>query len=133
MKGGKPELTVVEGDFAPNRCPAAPSDLSAEARREWKRVAPILHRRKLLGDDAMATLEAYCRAVGAMRQYSALMDTEGHIVQTPTGPRSHPAFKMLVVALREVRLYAAELGLTPHRRGRFVATPKSDPWEGMLG
>lgn len=96
-------------------------------------MAPVLHRRKLLGDDAMATLEAYCRAVGAMRQYSTLMDTEGHILQTERGPVSHPAFKMLTIAMRDVRLYAAELGLTPHRRGKFVGAPKADPWEGMLG
>ncbi|AWV23924.1 Phage Terminase Small Subunit [Roseomonas mucosa] len=133
MKGDKPELTVIEGDFAPRRCPSPPPGISDEACKEWRRVAPVLHRRKLLGDDAMATLEAYCRAVGAMRQYSTLMDTEGHILQTERGPVSHPAFKMLTIAMRDVRLYAAELGLTPHRRGKFVDAPKADPWEGMLG
>jgi P27 family predicted phage terminase small subunit len=132
MKGGKPSLTVIEGDFAPNRCPSAPPGLNDEARKEWKRVAPVLHRRKLLGDDAMATLEAYCRAVGAMRQYSALMDAEGHIIRTERGPVTHPAFKMLTIAMRDVRLYAAELGLTPQRRGKYTEAPRADPWEGML-
>jgi len=132
MKGGKPDLTVIEGDFAPSKCPAPPPGLSDEARKEWKRVAAVLHRRQLLGDDTMATLEAYCRAVGAMRQYSALMDAEGHVVEGKNGPASHPAFKMLSIAMRDVRLYAAELGLTPQRRGKFTDAPKADPWEGML-
>ena len=110
MKGGKPELTVVEGDFAPREVPRRRPTGLPRAKKEWRRVAPVLHRRKLLGDDAMATLEAYCRAVGAMRQYSAMMDAEGHVIQTERGPASHPAFKMLAVAMRDVRLYAAELG-----------------------
>src|SRR4051812_34191168 len=102
VKGGKPELTVVEGDFAPGKCPAPPVGLGDEAKKEWKRVAAVLHRRRLLGGDAMATLEGYCRAVGAMRQYSALMDAEGHIIETPNGPRTHPAHKMLTIAMRDV-------------------------------
>jgi P27 family predicted phage terminase small subunit len=133
MKGLKPDLTVIEGNFAPTRCPPSPPGLGEEARKEWKRVATVLHRRKLLGDDTMATLEAYCRAVGAMRQYSAMMDAEGHVVEGKNGPVSHPAFKMLTIAMRDVRLYAAELGLTPQRRGKFTDSVKTDPWEGMLG
>ncbi|MBI0435414.1 phage terminase small subunit P27 family [Roseomonas sp. KE0001] len=132
MKGGKQELTVIEGGFAPGKCPSPPAGLTEEARKEWRRVAPVLHQRKLLGDDTMATLEAYCRAVGAMRQYSVLMDTEGHVIEGRNGPISHPAYKMLSIAMRDVRLYAAELGLTPSRRGKHTDAPKADPWEGML-
>lgn len=133
MQGHKSKLVVIEPAFAPSKVPPPPAGLAAEARREWKRVAPILYGQQLLGDDVMATFEAYCSAVGAMRQYAALMDAEGHIVETHVGKRSHPAFAMCVAVLREVRLYAAELALTPHRRGirhRVKPDVVSTLWSG---
>jgi P27 family predicted phage terminase small subunit len=117
MHGVKPQLRAVEADFLPVRCPAAPSWLCAHGKREWRRVAPVLHRRKLLGPDTMATLESYCAAIGMVRRYQDTMTRDGDVIVTPAGPKRHPVFGMLVSAMREARLLAAELGLTPHRRG----------------
>ena len=133
MKGRKPKLVSIAGGKVGGRIPAPPGGLCQHGQAEWKRVAPILHRRALLGDDVLATLEAYCRAIGLGRTYTAMMDAEGHILQTDKGPQSHPAFKMLMGAMREARLLAAELHLTPQRRGRADEEPRADPWEGMLG
>ena len=83
VKGGSRRLTVVERRLRPRPVPrAARTGCRSTPSGEWRRVAPVLHRRKLLGDDAMATLEAYCLAVGAMRQYAATMDAEGQVIQT---------------------------------------------------
>jgi phage terminase small subunit len=80
----------------------------------------------------MATVESYCVAVGLVREYRSILETEGQIIQTESGPRTHPAFKMLMGAMREARLLAAELGVTPHRRGKVAEEPQVDAWEGML-
>lgn len=87
-----------------------------------------------LTDDALATLESYCRAVGLARAYNALMDEEGHVLKGERGAQSHPAFKMLMGVMREIRLLAAELGLTPHRRaGRENEGAKPDAgWDPDL-
>jgi P27 family predicted phage terminase small subunit len=69
MKGRKPALTVIEGGAAPGRCPGPPSWLTLNAKREWKRVAPALHRRRLLAPDTMAVLESYCVASGQVREF----------------------------------------------------------------
>ncbi|KAA0597363.1 phage terminase small subunit P27 family [Azospirillum lipoferum] len=105
----------MEGAVA-DRCPSPPSWLPQNAKKEWKRAAKELHGRKLLADDVLATLESYCVAVGQVRECEELMATEGRIVKTETGPKPHPAFRMQQGAMREARLLAAELGLTPHRR-----------------
>lgn len=134
MKGRKPNLVAIEGGKGPGRCPSPPGGLNDHGRAEWKRVAPILHRRGHLTDDTLATLESYCRAVGLARAYNALMDDEGHVLKGERGAQSHPAFKMLMGVMREIRLLAAELGLTPHRRaGRENEGAKPDAgWDPDL-
>ncbi|ESR25256.1 hypothetical protein N177_1773 [Lutibaculum baratangense AMV1] len=67
--------------------------------------------------DTLATLESYCVAVGMVRETEEIMGREGRMVTTENGPKPHPAFRMQSAAMREARLLAAELGLTPHRRG----------------
>jgi P27 family predicted phage terminase small subunit len=117
MKGRKPKLKVIEGGKPAGACPAPPAWLSAPAKAEWKRAAQQLHDRGLLADDTLATLESYCIAVGTVRDCERIMAREGRIVAGKDGPKPHPAFKMQAAAMREARLLASELGLTPHRRG----------------
>jgi P27 family predicted phage terminase small subunit len=142
MKGRKPKLRLVQGGpAAPQkparapRCPAPPNWLSAEAKREWRKVAPQLHRRQLLKPEVAAVLANYAMAVGLVRGYREQLRLEGHVVMTKDGPRTHPAFKMLMAALREARLHAAELGVTPHRlstRGKQDAEAAGDDWPADL-
>lgn len=108
---------MIQGGRVPGKRPAAPSWLSAHAKAEWNRAAPQLHSRGLLTPDSLATLESYCIAVGAVRELEETMQVEGRIVKGEDGPKTHPAFRMQGAAMREARLLASELGLTPHRRG----------------
>lgn len=133
MKGRKPKLAVIDGDYAPGRCPSAPTWLSSQAKAEWKRAAPQLHGRKLLSADTLATLESYCVAVGIVRECEEIMGREGRMVETEDGSKPHPAFKMQSAAMREARLLATELGLTPHRRGtKGKEGNSSDGWDADL-
>lgn len=134
MKGRKPNLRVIEGGAATGRCPSPPTWLSVHAKREWKRCAPELHRRRLLTADTLATLESYCVAAGQVREFEELMATDGRIISGEDGPKPHPAFKMQQAAMRECRLLAAELALTPQRQGTKGKTDegKGDGWDSDL-
>ncbi len=134
MKGRKPRLQVIEGGLNPGRCPTAPAWLSAQAKAEWKRVAPQMHGRRLLTPDTLATLESYCVAAGTVRECEEIMGRDGRMIEGETGLKPHPAFKMQSAAMREARLLAAELGLTPHRRGTRgkEAEVTSDGWGDLL-
>jgi P27 family predicted phage terminase small subunit len=135
VKGRKPKLTVIQGGRVAGKCPAAPSWLSAHAKAEWKRVAPQLHSRSLLSPEAMATLESYCVAVGTVRELEEVMRDEGRILKVDGEAKTHPAFRMQGAAMREARLLACELGLTPHRRGEKGSGGKggdSDGWDADL-
>lgn len=133
MKGRKPKLKVIEGGAVPGRCPAPPSWLSEAAKKEWKRAAPELHGRNLLASDTLATLESYCVAVGVVRECEERMLADGRLIDEGDGLKPHPAFRMQSAAMREARLLAAELGLTPHRRGAHgEQKDKGDGWDSDL-
>jgi len=116
MKGRKPNLKVINGGADLGRCPGAPAWLTVQAKREWKRSAPELHNRGLLKPDVMQTFEAYCVAAGQVREFEEIMAAEGRLITTDDGQKPHRAFGMQLSAMREARLLAGELGLTPHRR-----------------
>lgn len=133
MKGRKPKLTVVDGDSLPARCPAPPSWLSKHAKAEWRRVAPILHSRNLLSADTMGTLEAYAMAIGMMREaYQPPAPAQSALpgFGKPAEGQSPAKMKAALAAMREARLLAAELGLTPHRRGGASGSEKDTPNDG---
>lgn len=137
MKGRKPKLRVIEGDGALSgdnaRCPGPPAWLPLHGKREWRRVAPELHRRRLLTPETLGTLESYCTAAAQVREFEETMAAEGRTVETDIGPKPHPAFKMQQAAMREARLLAAELALTPHRAGTKGADEgKGDGWDSDL-
>lgn len=117
MRGRKPDLPEMV-DPPKSRCPAPPKWLAPHAKAEWKRAAPELHRRHLLQQDTLATLESYCTAIAQVRETEEIMIAEGRTVMTDSGPKRHPAFSIQSSAMREARLLAAELGLTPQRRGK---------------
>lgn len=112
MRGVKPRL-VVNND-AVTKAPAAPAWLSPEAKREWKRVLPILIARRILTTADLGSLESYCTSIGAMREAQRLLNEEGLVLD---GKR-HPAFGIMNAAQTTARLAAAELGLTPVSRSR---------------
>lgn len=136
MKGRKPALTVVTGDALPTGCPGPAAWLSPFAKDEWRRVAPVLHERRLLAADTMATLEAYCIAVGTVRAcYQPPAAAQGGLFDVPGGNQSPAQTKTMFLAIREARLLAAELGLTPHRRAMLNqdgGEPKDGDWEADL-
>ncbi|ALK09505.1 phage terminase small subunit P27 family [Blastochloris viridis] len=112
MRGVKPHL-VVNND-AVTRAPAPPAWLSPEAKKEWRRVMPILIERRILTTADLGSLESYCTSIGAMRDAQRILNEEGLVIE---GKR-HPAFGIMNAAQTTARLCAAELGLTPVSRSR---------------
>lgn len=112
MRGAKPQL-VVSND-AIRKVPQPPSWLSVEAKKEWRRVMPILIERRILTTADLGSLESYCASIGVMREAQAILNAEGLVLD---GKR-HPAFGIMNAAQTTARLCAAELGLTPVSRSR---------------
>ena len=125
MKGTKPHL-VISND-AVTKAPAAPSWLSLDAKREWRRVMPILVKRRILTTADLGSLENYCVAIGTVREMERHLQEHGRLHEvwreTENGPISlgmkrNPAVGIQADAMTRARLLAAELGLTPVSRSR---------------
>lgn len=135
MRGRKPNLpplVAIEGDRG--KCPSPPGWLNTHAKAEWRRAAPELFGRNLLTPDTLAMLESYCVASGVVRETEEIMAREGRLVETDKGTAPHPAFRMQGSAMREARLLAGELGLSPHRKGATGKTEgkSNDEWDADL-
>ena len=116
MKGRKPKI-IIDNDAIDQKI-IAPKWFSKEARMEWNRVFPSLQARKVLTKPDLGMLEAYCTAVGVIRQCEADIQKNGLVVSTNTGPKRNPAYSMQSDATKNARQLAAELGLTPVSRSR---------------
>ncbi len=138
MRGRKKSLALVVSNTGAagtqRKCPSAPSWLSTAAKAEWRRAAPDLLERGLLENATVAMLEAYCIAAGTVRELEAVMAEEGRTILVDGKVKTHPAFRMQGAAMREARLLAAELGLTPHRRDAAppAASAPDEGWDDDL-
>ena len=116
MRGTKPHL-VVDSD-AVRRAPAAPAWLSADGKREWRRVVPVLVARKILTVADLGGLENYCTAIGQVREMERHLHKHGHVIEVDGAMKRNPAVGIQSDAMTRARLLAAELGLTPVARSR---------------
>lgn len=114
--GRKPALRKENAPLT--RHPYAPRWLSDDAAAEWRRVIPELVERRILTEADLGSLENYCIAIGTIRECERIMQAEGRIVHTPSGPKRHPASTMQKDATIVARQLASELGLTPVSRSR---------------
>jgi P27 family predicted phage terminase small subunit len=105
--------------------PDPPPELSADALTEWQRIAPRLLAAGMITSIDRAALAAYCQAYGrwaaAERHLARMIDrpTEGLLISTKNGNAIHnPLVSIANKALRDMVVFAAELGMTPSGRSR---------------
>ena len=118
MRGRKPE-GIVAGSSPVADLPKPPTWLSKAAKAEWRHAGPILisERRTLTLAD-LATFAHYCATVGMAADAARVVTAEGMIVPGTGLPKRHPAVQIQLDAMKEARLLAGELGLTPVSRSR---------------
>lgn len=119
-RGRKP-ATIPAASDALDRTPAAPAWLSAYAKAEWKRVAPILVSRGTLTKGDLGQFESYCAAAGSARQIAEALATM---------PLPDPKLGGLQIRFATLaRQLAAEFGLSPVARTR-IGTGTADDDDG---
>ncbi|MGH7083545.1 MAG: phage terminase small subunit P27 family [Acetobacteraceae bacterium] len=130
---GKRPLNPAEPKPASAAPPAAPAELSEEAKTEWRRVARRLYGLGLLSGIDRAALAAYCQAYGRWRRAErALAEmarrdsvTGGLLVKTSNGNAiQNPLVGIANKAMADMVRYAAEFGMTPSARSRISAGPQ---------
>ena len=108
--------------------PAPPAWLPTEARAEWERVVPELHRLELLKPIDGAALTSYCLAWARLRECTEIVEREGMVLHDDKQGRAqrHPALLTAEAASRELRAWCSEFGLTPSAEQRLGKVKSDD-------
>lgn len=136
LQGNPGKRPLPKGEPQPTPgVPTRPEWLSAEAKREWRRVAPELARLGLLTKVDRALLAAYCEC---WAQYvAAVKDIRKHGTTFTTdkgyeGPR--PAVGIAAKMIEKMGQLSAKFGFTPSDRAKLaMPEPKQeDPFDAFL-
>jgi P27 family predicted phage terminase small subunit len=132
-RGRKPKpraLRVLEGnagkrDLPPDIRPQLecdmPSHLEGDAAKEWNRVIGELRRLGLATGLDRACLSAYAQSWARWIEAERALKRYGAIVKAPTGfPMLSPYLHVANIALKQIREFAAEFGMTPSSRARVA-------------
>ena len=117
------------------RCPAW---LEAEAKKEWKRLAPALEAMGILTTVDISAFAGYCQAYARWKEAEEFISKHGSIFQTPSGyVQQVPQVSIAQQNLKIMQSFCSEFGLTPATRSRIIAGSGSesdadDPMEGLL-
>jgi len=111
--------------------PKQPDHLSEDAKKEWRRIVPLLEQRGTLSKADSAVLALYCETHSRWLQAKRDVAEHGIIVQTTVLDRSgeqvttrkqNPALKIAENAERSLRAFLREFGMTPAARERVKPT-----------
>ncbi len=104
---------------AVRKVPPAPKHWPDAAKKEWRRVMPVLVERRVLSVADLHAAERFCEAAADIVSARAAIARDGEYITNRLDElKRHPAFATLREATAESRRWAAELGLTPAARSR---------------
>lgn len=137
---GKRALDLSDGVNPRVVVPSIPKHLGPEARKEWKRITPLLEELGLISGLDRTALALYCQAVGRLCEleeafsgmievskkdgvtYGAAVYEASHTV-TPSGYAQQSVIVQLLGKQRDqVNRYLMHFGLSPAARGRVQAS-----------
>ena len=110
----------------PAKVPRAPRHLRDAAKKEWRRIAPILLDLGILTEIDTVALAAYCEAYASWVDAStSLAKTGTIIVAKDTGiVKANPLVNITSKFYDQMRAMLAEFGMTPSSRSRVKVMNK---------
>ena len=142
---GKRALDLAAGVNPRIEVPSAPKHLGIEARKEWKRITPLLEELGLISGLDRAALALYCQATGRLAEletafngqvarhvaggmdYADAVYHTSHSV-TPSGYAQQSVMVQLIKSHRDqLNRYLMHFGLSPAARGRVQASNYVQP------
>lgn len=142
---GKRPLDLTAGVNPKIEVPSMPKHLSVEAKKEWKRITPLLEELGLVSGLDRTALALYCQAAGRLAEletaFNGMVDAKvadgkvyadavfeaSHSV-TPSGYAQQSVIVQLIGKHREqVNRYLMHFGLSPAARGRVQASNYVQP------
>ena len=132
---GKRKLNENEPQAKPGR-PPLPPGLTDVAQAEWDRMVPELEAIGVLSTIDGSALAAYCQAYSRWLQAEAEIDAHGITLvtkhETEKGLvdgdiKKNPAVTVANDAMKLMRAFLSEFGMTPSSRSRIKASLSNQP------
>jgi P27 family predicted phage terminase small subunit len=143
-----PELIAIEGGGtggrrkytdrpmkAPQGIPPMPNWLLPAAKREWRRVLPLL--KESLSHLDMVALAMYCQSYAHLQALEKQIAKDGYMLETYAGNAVSPLVRAANKYAAETRACAEKLGLSPKDRPNIKvplmkAVSKPDPDDDLF-
>lgn len=140
----KSELNEAENPQPALVEPEMPKGMPKPARREWRRIVPLLLNLGVLAETDGLALAAYCQAHALVEQAQKEIDAhgltfiqkfenkEGDIVDGDI--KANPAVTIFMQAQKVMKSFLIEFGLTPASRRNLKINKKAagDPMEAFM-
>lgn len=130
LNDSEPQYSLSEENAKP------PAYLSAYAKKEWKRIVPLLQKNKLLTDADIPMLAAYCQAYSRFIESEKLIRAHGFTAVTDKGNViQRPEVGISNKAMEEMLKFGREFGLTPSSRAQLHvenADAEADPFMTLM-
>jgi len=99
------------------------------ARREWRRVVPVLEHTAGLGAVDATILADYCICVARIDECERDISRRGMLIEGERGWQKNGATTVAGQYRTQLKAYIGELGLSPSARGR-MSPPRGDDDDG---
>jgi len=107
--------------------PKCPLWIKGEARKEWKRVVPMLDALGVLTEMDVTAFEIYCRTYAQWKYAEEQLNKEGLTITTPNGHKQTSPYVSIANQCKKImRNYLAAFGMTPVDRARKSVAPKDE-------
>ena len=136
---GNPSKRPIKPEPEPMRSeevPEAPSFVTGYAAEEWRRVAPELHRLRLLTVLDVMPLAAYCQSYSRWRTAEEVLAevakrdplTNGLLIKRADGNAgANPLVRIAANAAADMISFAGHFGMSPAARARISAGIGHEP------
>jgi P27 family predicted phage terminase small subunit len=146
-RGPIPKPTVVEiaegcpGKRPVNRdepqprpvAPKCPDYLDDAARKEWRRLVPVLKRMRVLTEADGIALGNLCQTYSTLIQAQEKLTKQGILYKAPSGYiMQSPLLSVVNQCVDTISKLSREFGLTPAARSRIFVNPPADDGETEL-
>ena len=100
--------------------PKCPEHIDRRAKREWRRLAPVLEGLGLLTEVDGTAFAIYCQSYSTWVESVEKVKKTGMIVKAPSGyPIQNPYLAIANKAVDQMKAFLAEFGMMPSSRSRI--------------
>jgi P27 family predicted phage terminase small subunit len=136
LRGNPGKRRLNQNEPRPNvERPSCPPDLSKVARKEWRRIVPILEELQIVARLDRAALSAYCESWARWREAERKIAETSLVIKTKNGNVIENPYYSIAKRERELmHKFLIEFGMTPSSRAKLSVRPREDddPFEQWI-